>query len=54
MMGRRQILRGGGEWDTASQKARRILIRRAGKWAFYKRMMNRRWRRELKAQTKEE
>lgn len=49
MMGRRQVLCGGTELDLTSRRYRRMVAKRAGRWRFWKRRMNRRWRRELKS-----
>ena len=50
---RRQKL-SAGEWDTVSRYARSVLcyLQRAGKKAWYKTQMNRRWRRNEKKEMK--
>lgn len=46
MMGRRQDLRSGDEWDAVSQKARQFLAFRPGQRAAVKKALNKRERRE--------
>jgi len=48
MMGRRQTLRGGDEWDVASRKARRIVPMGRGVIKQVKRRMNKRARQEAR------
>lgn len=50
MMGRRQKLKGGDEWDVCSKRARRLLcyLSKAGATKQAKRRMNRRARAEIR------